>query len=69
MGLSAHVQWISYSCDRGYVPTTATLALTRNEDTVRCLGGQQHRNDRYAPCIWNWFICCKLQAQTVQAGG
>ena len=49
---SRHIQRISYSCDRGYVPTTAALTLTRNED-VRCLGGQQHCNDRYAPYIWN----------------
>ena len=44
-----HIQRASYSCDGGYVPTAATLSLTRNEDTVRCLGGQQHCNDRYAP--------------------
>lgn len=47
--LNTHVQWISYSCDRGYVATTAALTLTRNKDTVRCLGGQQHCNDSYAP--------------------
>jgi hypothetical protein len=44
-----YIQRISYSCDRGYVPITTALTLTRNEDTVRCLGGQQHCNDSYAP--------------------
>jgi hypothetical protein len=44
-----HVQRVSYSCDGGYVATTAALTLTRNEDTVRRLGGQQHCNDSYAP--------------------
>jgi len=46
---NTNIRRVSYSCDRGYVATTAALTLTRNEDTVRRLGGQQHCNDSYTP--------------------
>jgi hypothetical protein len=58
-------QW-SYSCHCGYVPTTFTFAC--NEDTVRRLGGQQHRNDTIGRIVGtNSFVAALKHRRSTQA--
>jgi hypothetical protein len=56
-----------YSCHCGYVPTAFALAC--NEDTVRRLGGQQHRNDTIGRIVGpNSFVAILKHRRSTQAG-